>query len=335
MTEPPTVSFVIPTLNSEAYLEGCLAAIGRQDYPAERVEVLVCDGGSTDATRAIAERAGARIVANPDRTGEAGKAAGVGAATGSILAFVDSDNEIVGDDWLRRMVAPFADPAIVSSEVLRWQYVREDGIVNRYCALTGVNDPTALFVGNYGRWSWLTRRWTDFPVTQTRRPGYIEVELDPERVPTMGANGYLVRAASLRTVPGVDRYLFDIDAVAELARSGNRRVARVDAEIRHLFARDARDFARKTRRRAQDYLHHRRTGERTYRWEPGGIVRFALATVLVVPLLIQVARGFRRRPDLAWLFHPVACWITLAVYAEAVVRGVVGRAGYDRSAWRQ
>ena len=217
MTVAPTVSFIIPTLNSEAYLEGCLAAIQRQHYPAEQVEILVCDGGSTDATRDIATRADARVVANPGRTGEAGKAAGIRTATGEILAFIDSDNEIVGDDWLRRMVAPFADPTIVSSEVLRWQYVREDGIVNRYCALTGINDPTSLFVGNYGRFSWLTRRWTDYPVTSAARADYLEVLLDPARVPTMGANGYLVRAEVLRTIPGVDRFLFDIDAVAELA----------------------------------------------------------------------------------------------------------------------
>jgi glycosyltransferase involved in cell wall biosynthesis len=329
------VSFVIPTLNAEGYLPGCLAAIRDQDYPAERVEIVVADGGSTDRTREIAEAADARVVENPGRTGEAGKAAGIAAARGELLAFVDSDNLVVGRDWLRRMVAPFADPAIASSEVLRWTYAREDGLVNRYCALTGINDPASLFVGNYGRYSHLTGRWTDYPVRTAPREGYVEVTLDPERVPTMGANGYLVRAELMRTVPGIDRFLFDIDAVQQLARQGHRRVARVDTEIRHFFARDARDFARKTRRRAQDYLHHRASGERSYRWELGGLARFVASTVLVAPLLVQVARGMRRRPDAAWLFHPVACWITLGVYVEAVVRARLRGGGYDRSGWRQ
>ena len=116
---------------------------------------------------------------------------------------------------------------------------------------------------------------------------------------------------------------------------GHTRVARVDTEIRHFFASSPKDFARKTRRRAQDFLHHRGTGERSYSWGVGGLVRFSLATALTVPTLIQTARGMRRRPDAAWLFHPVACWITLLVYAEAVVRARLGGKGYDRSRWKQ
>lgn len=327
---------MIPTLNAEEYLPGCLESVRAQDYPADRVEVVIADGGSTDGTRAIAEVFDARVVDNPGRTGEAGKAAGIAAATGEILVFIDSDNRLVGDDWLTRLVAPFADAGIVSSEALRWQYVREDGLVNRYCALTGINDPASLFVGNYGRHSYLTGRWTDYPVRITQRDGWQEVLLRPDHVPTMGANGYAVRAEAMRQVPGIDRYMFDIDAVQELVRMGHDRVARVDIEIRHLFAKRVRDFARKTRRRAQDFMHHRGSGERSYRWRIGGLARFAAATVLTVPLLIQAARGMRRRPDAAWLFHPVACWITLVIYVEAVVRSRLRGGGqYDRSGWRQ
>jgi glycosyltransferase involved in cell wall biosynthesis len=299
------------------------------------VEILVCDGGSVDGTLRLAEAHGARIVPNSRRTAEAGKAEGIRAANEAILAFVDSDNEVTGTDWLRRMVAPFADPTVVASEVIHWEYVRGDGLVNRYCALTGINDPSSLFVGNYGRWSWLTGRWTDYPVIIEQRDGWQRATFDPAHVPTMGANGFLVRAEALRQVPGVLDFLFDIDAVQDLVAMGHRTIARVDVAIRHQFARNARDYARKTRRRAHDYLHHRGRGERRYKWPLWGLIKFVLATILIVPLLIQVVRGMRRRPDAAWLFHPVACWITLAVYVEAVVRRLAGRGGFDRSTWRQ
>ena len=49
------------------------------------------------------------------------------------------------------MVAPFEDPEVISSEALRWDYRRQDHFINRYQALTGINDPLALFVGNYDR----------------------------------------------------------------------------------------------------------------------------------------------------------------------------------------
>jgi glycosyltransferase involved in cell wall biosynthesis len=331
----PTIAFVIPTLNAAGLLDQCLASIRRQDYPQERVTIVIADGGSTDDTVAVAQRHGALVVNNPLRTGEAGKAVGVRAARADLIAFVDSDNELLESDWITRMVAPFADPLVHSSEVMAWAYVAEDGIVNRWCALTGVNDPTSIFVGNYGRWSYLRGRWTDYPVKIEERLGWQRVTLDPERVPTMGANGYLVRAEIIRDALGEDDYLFDIDLAQDIVRSGHYISAKVPVTIRHLFARDLRDFARKTRRRARDFLRHDRAGDRSYKWPRAGIARFAVATVLIIPVIIQAARGFMRRPDLAWAFHPVACVVTLWVYVEAVVRYSRGERGYDRDAWRQ
>lgn len=338
MSGLPAVSVVIPTLNAEKYLDECLAALRNQDYPAELVEIVLVDAQSTDATRAIAERHGVdRILDNPLRTGEAGKAVGLHAARHDLLCMVDSDNVVVGRDWLRRMVAPFEDEAVISSEALRFEYRREDHFVNRYQALTGINDPLALFVGNYDRFSELTGRWTDYPHRSERQDGWERVELDPRWVPTMGANGYIVRRRALDLVP-VGDYLFDIDFVYDLVQRGERVVARVDVPIRHYFCDSVRRFVLKTRRRTNDYHHYARAGQRSYPWTTRqrlGVVRFVVSTVLVVPLLVQVARGWRRRPDPAWLFHVPACWITLAVYAAGAVRGRLAPRRHDRENWSQ
>ncbi len=55
----PFVTLVMPSFNEEHYIEGCLRSLLGQTYPAERMEVLVADGGSIDATRAIVERVAA------------------------------------------------------------------------------------------------------------------------------------------------------------------------------------------------------------------------------------------------------------------------------------
>lgn len=332
----PSVSFVIPTLNSARTLGDCLASIRAQRYDGE-VEIVLVDAGSTDATLEIARRHGVvRFVENPLRTGEAGKAVGMRTACGEILAFVDSDNALVGDDWLARMTRPFRNPQIVSSEPLRWGYRSEDGLIDRYCALTGVNDPVSLFVGNYGRFSSLTGKWTGFPVTQAAESDYLRVTVDPDLLPTMGANGYLVRAEILREVVPGD-YLFDIDAVGDLARAGHTTVARVDVAIAHAFVVSYGDFVRKTRRRARDYLYYSHLGSRTYPWARYrlGIALFVFSTVLTIPLVVQAARGYRRVRDRAWWFHPVACWTTLVVYASETVRAQFLRERLERGGWRQ
>jgi glycosyltransferase involved in cell wall biosynthesis len=332
----PSVSWVIPTLNSIRTLERCLASIRAQEYPA-KVEIVIADAGSTDGTVELAQAYGVdQLIDNPLETGESGKARGAHAAKGEILAFVDSDNVLVGADWLLLMTAPFADSDVVSSEALRWEYGHGYSLIDRYCALTGVNDPASLFVGNYGRHSYLTGRWTGFPVEQEQRNGYIRVRVDPDLLPTMGANGYLVRAEPFRDAMTGD-YVFDIDAVGTLARDGFDLVARVDVAIGHLFAPTYRDFARKTRRRARDYLYYSRRGERTYPWKRyrRGLGLFVLATVTTVPLLAQSVLGYVRKPDRAWWFHPVACWTTLAVYGWEAVRARIRPERLTRRGWRQ
>jgi cellulose synthase/poly-beta-1,6-N-acetylglucosamine synthase-like glycosyltransferase len=49
----PLVTLVMPSYNEEAHIDECLRSLLGQDYPADRMEVLVADGGSADKTREI------------------------------------------------------------------------------------------------------------------------------------------------------------------------------------------------------------------------------------------------------------------------------------------
>ncbi len=88
----PAVSVVIPTLNEAARLPATLAALG--GLPGE---IVVADGGSTDATAAVARAHGARMVAAPRGRG-AQLAAGVAAAGGEWLLLLHADTRL-GPGW--------------------------------------------------------------------------------------------------------------------------------------------------------------------------------------------------------------------------------------------
>lgn len=49
----PSVSVVLPVRNEAGHIAACLDSILADSYPRERMEVLVVDGASTDATREI------------------------------------------------------------------------------------------------------------------------------------------------------------------------------------------------------------------------------------------------------------------------------------------
>jgi len=104
------VSVVIPAYNEEKYLPACLQALREQAYPTDRYEVIVVDNASTDATKEIACRFGARVIHEPVKGIARARQAGFETARGEIIASTDADT-VVPPFWLARIAAHFArDP---------------------------------------------------------------------------------------------------------------------------------------------------------------------------------------------------------------------------------
>lgn len=86
------LSVVIPALNAAATLGATLAAVGGVSVGGAPgpYEMIVVDGGSSDATQAIAHEHGARVLAAPRGRGTQ-LAAGAREATGDWLLFLHAD----------------------------------------------------------------------------------------------------------------------------------------------------------------------------------------------------------------------------------------------------
>ena len=151
------------------------------------------------------------------------KSAGIRAATGDIIALVDSDNILDSPDWLRMMLKPFADPGIVAAEPLWYTRRPTDPAMTRYFAMLGMNDPICLFLGNYDRMSMITERWTDLAVVTQDRGDFLELTLNPDQLPTIGANGFVIRRSLLDHITW-EPYFFDIDIMHQAIAAGHNRV---------------------------------------------------------------------------------------------------------------
>jgi rSAM/selenodomain-associated transferase 2 len=84
------ISVVIPCLNEAEALPGLLLALARE---SDAHDVIVADGGSTDASAEAARAGGARVMAAPRGRG-AQLAVGAAAATGDVLWFLHADSKV-------------------------------------------------------------------------------------------------------------------------------------------------------------------------------------------------------------------------------------------------
>ena len=90
----PFVSVVVPTYNEAKHIDECLDSVVGQTYPADLMEVIVADGGSTDATREIVDAVAARdprvrLIHNPRRTQSAGLNVAITSSRGDVVARLD------------------------------------------------------------------------------------------------------------------------------------------------------------------------------------------------------------------------------------------------------
>lgn len=127
----PTVDLtvIVPVYNVERYVGECLESILSQELDGRSLEVIVVDDGSTDESAAIvseiAKRDGRVRFMRGWGQGPAARNAGLDAARGSHIAFVDSDDRLAPGHFARLFERiEVGDVDFVSG---LWRRIDEDG----------------------------------------------------------------------------------------------------------------------------------------------------------------------------------------------------------------
>lgn len=136
---PLTVSVVVPCYNAARTLPACLESVRAQTY--RPVEVLVVDDRSTDDSREIAARLGARVLAQPVNRGvSAARNAGVAATTGDVVFFLDADVALAPDAIANAVRILRDTPAVGAVHgTYHTEPLFDDGPVERYRILHAVH----------------------------------------------------------------------------------------------------------------------------------------------------------------------------------------------------
>lgn len=298
------VSIIIPTYNAEKYLKRCLESIERQDYPKSYYEVLVIDGGSKDNTLSIARKFNAKILSNPQRDAESGKSIGIENSKGEIIALIDSDNELVGENWLSKMVKPLEDDDKIFGVESPWLIKKEDPLINQYVTLLRIADP-------------LARRF--HPKMEVKDKGDYEIyNLQLGQTPVVGANGFLWRKKFIKIIGRHKPKFEEVNYISLMVEHGYLVYARVKGVgIYHYYCRSLLDYIKKRIKIGRKFMTRKEKGQDTWLDKSKGTSFFwaVLYNISFVGPVIEAIREYKKSKNIAWIWHPFISFLTIIIYA--------------------
>lgn len=315
----PFISVVLNVYNESEHIESCLHCIRSQIYPQKQIEIIVVDDNSTDNTVELVKPFDVRIVRSGHRNRERAKSIGIEQAHGEFILLMDADVFLLSSRWIDKSVNILLRyPNIVGVQNIQWHYRKKDHIVNRYCNLFGVNDPVPFFLGKRGALMATEKDWPYKNTIVEKHPSYVVAQFTIKNLPTIGAQGYMVRRKDILKTSWKP-YFFHMDTAFELVAQGKNQFAMVKLAIEHRYAQSIAEFYTKLYRNLTLYLQLKRY--RKYHYETSN-AKFFTALLLMFSIVYpfsQSIRGYMKKRDIAWFLHPLFSFTVPIMYAFVMV----------------
>lgn len=325
----PTISVVTATFNSGRTLRQCLKAVRDQDYPQEKVEILLGDGGSTDNTLEIAGDYRAKVIpiSKDKQHAEYNRGVAFNAVTGELVLILDHDNFLPYRTWLKEMVAPLLEnPEMVATETCYYDYNPSYGLVDRYLVLLAVTEPLPYYLGKADRLPQTVKTWVNLGRSSDRGSYYVvEFERDPRKIPSIGTNACLMRRQLV--VDNADvrpEYHYPIDVMVDVIMKGHNQFGFVKNSVIHLT--NSGGFLTYLRRRLMFAERYHFLDRSKRRWsvvmkgDEWGVIKYVFFSLTLVKPTIDAVRGYMKIHDVAWFINPLICFATTIIYGYMVIK---------------
>lgn len=323
----PSISIVVATFNAQKTIEKCLKSIQNQNYPEDKIDIIIVDGSSKDKTVEIAKKFTKKIIIiEPDKqNAEYNKAIGVSNAFGEMLLMLDHDNILPHRNWLLKMVEPLMKhKEVVGVETLRYHYDPHYSLLDRYFGLFGAGDPLAYYLGKADRLAFIYDTYNLFGKAKDYGSYYL-VKFDKNHIPTLGANGFMIRRDLLIKHAKISpNEFFHIDVNVDLIRKGFNTYAFIKDSIIHLTNYGNVFNFLKRRKLFMEQYHFKAHSKRRYsvyeQKDFFALLKFILYSATFIKPTIDATRGFIKIHDFAWFLHPFLSFTLLTIYSYVLVK---------------
>lgn len=318
--EYPLISVVLNVYNEKDNIERCLSRIREQNYPQDKIEIIVVDDDSTDNTVMLAKKFNVKVVRSGHKNRERAKSVGLGHAKGDLILLMDADVFLISNNYIADSVELLLlYPRAVATQTIRWHYERNDYIINRYCNLFGFVDPLVMFLGKRGALMHTEKEWPYKETIIYKGKNYFLVRFTVENLPTVGAQGYIIRKNQLLKTTWKP-YFFHLDTAYELVKMGNNEFIMTLFATEHKYVDSLLEYFGKLCRNMRLYMELKKYRTYAYNMNSLKLLRAIFLMMTFLYPFYQSINGFIKKPDRAWFLHPIFCFTVPILYGFVVIK---------------
>jgi len=320
----PKVSIATCTYNGDRIIEEYFEHIFSQDYPKDKMEIILADGGSTDKTLEIIKKYQKKypkminLFHNKEQF-SIGKGKGMDQATrkakGEFVVQIDQDNILVQKDWLKNMVKILIENPDITGVQSRLLVPKNSSPADKYVNALGIEDPFAL---NYSLNAQIVLNPRKFKYNKTG--DFFVYTINKENFFYAGDNGFVIRRKDLIETGG---YTQDIDNVYRMALSDKKYKIAVPRNIKlhHKTTTSLKHMIEKRmyyvghyllenfEKRDFYWLHEDNTRKQNLRF-----LKSVISNLLFLPALVKGTEMALKERKAFWLVHPIATFSITAGY---------------------
>jgi glycosyltransferase involved in cell wall biosynthesis len=295
------ISVIIPVIGNPPYLERCLESIRSQDYPQDKVEIILSVG---DYWQSVVSGCGTtfwlkyhtEILENPHHTAEKGKQLALCKATGDYICFLDSDNVLTNLQYFTQAIELLeTNNSLLGIEASYTTQPEMTSLCKYLTSILHISDPVSLALTTPPYCHGL---YKNVGLIYSRHPSRKSYPL--------GANGFIFRRKDLYDVGAQENF-----EDTEIANKIDKHIwIRIPA-VAHYYTSNIWHFICKRRRQTFHYLSRPVT---TIHWasnKKSDIFWILIAHATLLVPLIATFNMYRKHKQLCVLWHPIASFASV------------------------